>query len=187
MLTVMPTPTVSAPLASATMSRYWPPRTSVRMAPHTRCTRRWALHAEVRPPRRCRRPTPGPDRRAGSPPTCRTAPMARASCCCGAVRRRCRCTVGSPRRVAEASMTSSCTSAQACSSSSAENRRSTCSASGLGVLGHRTPAPVGERRAQPLAAAKHELLEGLGQLGVVAPDVGGARGGGRQGNPAVVR
>ena len=34
--------TVSAPLDSATMSRYWPPRTSVRMCAHTSLTRRRA-------------------------------------------------------------------------------------------------------------------------------------------------
>ena len=43
----------------------------------------------------------------------------------------------------------------------------------IGGVGHRAPAPVGERRAQPLAAAQHELFEGGGQLGVVGADVGG--------------
>ena len=70
-------------------------------------------------------------------------------------------------------MTSSWTSAQACSSSSAENSRSTSTVGRSSVLGHRAPAPVGERRAQSLAAAQHELLEGGGQLGVVGADVGG--------------
>ena len=38
---------------------------------------------------------------------------------------------------------------------------------------HRAPAPVGERRAQPLTAAQHEFFEGGGQLRVVGADVCG--------------
>ena len=36
---------------------------------------------------------------------------------------------------------------------------------------HRTPAPVGERRAQPLTTAQHEFFEGGGELRVVGADV----------------
>jgi hypothetical protein len=36
-----------------------------------------------------------------------------------------------------------------------------------------TPAPVGERRAEPLAASQHEVFEGGGQRGVFRADVGG--------------
>ncbi|COX21845.1 Uncharacterised protein [Mycobacterium tuberculosis] len=37
----------SAALASATMSRYCPPSTSLRISAHTRCTRRWASGARA--------------------------------------------------------------------------------------------------------------------------------------------
>ena len=43
---------------------------------------------------------------------------------------------------------------------------------GIGVFGHRPPAPVCERRTQPLAAAKHELLQGSGQFAIVDAHVG---------------
>ena len=42
----------------------------------------------------------------------------------------------------------------------------------IGVFGHRPPTPVCERRPQPLAAAKYELLKGSGQFAVVGADVG---------------
>jgi hypothetical protein len=40
------------------------------------------------------------------------------------------------------------------------------------VLGDRPPTPVRECRPQPLAAAKHELLQGSGQFAVVGAHVG---------------
>jgi hypothetical protein len=41
------------------------------------------------------------------------------------------------------------------------------------VVGHRAPTPIGEGRAQPLAAGENELFQARDQVGVVAADVGG--------------
>ena len=47
-----------------------------------------------------------------------------------------------------------------------------CDGIGDGIC-HRTPAPVGERRAQPFTTAQHEFFEGGGELRVVGADVCG--------------
>ena len=49
---------------------------------------------------------------------------------------------------------------------------------GTGIVGDRAPAPVGERGAQPLAAAQDEVLERGDQAVIVVADVCG-------GGPAV--
>ena len=41
------------------------------------------------------------------------------------------------------------------------------------MVGYRAPTPVGEGRAQPLAAVEDESLQAGDQVGVIAADVGG--------------
>ena len=94
-----------------------------------------------------------PSRIAAAAPNSRDHPSTRSR---GAGPRTPRGWPGRPRRVAEASMTSSWTSAHACSSSrlAADDRR----ARGRRRPTDRTaaPAPVGEARAQPLAALQNK-------------------------------
>ena len=174
MLTRMADSIESAPLDSATMSRYCPPSTSVRMSDQTRWTRRRASsgRSAVATMSSAQTRDRSPSRIAAEVPNCSGEPRQPRLRCSSA---KCMCTVGMPRRVPESSMTSSCTRAQACSSSRPANSRSTSSTDtvGTGIVGDRAPAPVGERGAQPLAAAQHEVLQRGDQAVVVVADVGG--------------
>ena len=68
-------------------------------------------------------------------------------------------------------MMSSCTSAQACTSSSAAHARSTaCAVGAVGIAAGTEPAHPGEGRADPFAAAQHELLELVDRRHEIAAD-----------------
>ena len=113
-----------------------------------------SAHDRHRSPSRIAAPTPKPsDEPSHSLPRCSVAKR--------------RCAAGMPRRVSQPSMTSSWMSAQACSSSSAVAARDGLLA--VGAAGA-APAPVGEGRAQPLAAAQ-QVGERLGQGREVGADV----------------